>query len=388
MTTSWLRDFLFINEGTEVPEQFAFWCGISSISAVVGRNCVLNQGSYILYPNTFICLVAPSGRCRKSTAVGIGEKLVRNMINPPNILPTKLTNEALIEAMVVKGDPRSGSLKTRSEGYAVVKELTNFLNKNSYDSGLGGTLISFWDCEDNFEYMTKLRGKEILPETCISLLGASTVDWIKAAIPEAAIGGGLTSRILFIYVEKPSKAVARPLLSQEKIDLKVDLTRRLDKITLIRGEFQLTPEAWELYEKEYDTFFNDHPFFDDKGLSGYASRRHDHLLKVSMLVAFSEESPLVVKRAHIEIAIDSLKSMEMGLPKVIHLITASNEGTLLDWVLHKIEKRGSLTKTELMRLVSHKINTAQLKIIMDSLLEMGMVDFAYSGQTLIYKKKG
>ncbi|MBE3037566.1 MAG: hypothetical protein IMZ62_01945, partial [Chloroflexi bacterium] len=86
-TNSFLRDFVSLGEGTEVPPIFLLWSGIAGISAALERRCWIDQGSYIVYPNIYMILIAGSGRCRKSTAIGLIENLLIKVEPPINILP-------------------------------------------------------------------------------------------------------------------------------------------------------------------------------------------------------------------------------------------------------------------------------------------------------------
>jgi len=222
-----LRDYLDLVKDTEVPESFAFWCGVAGVSAVLGRRVFLDMGIYRIYPNMFIVLVAGSGKCRKSTAIGMMEDMIWMLTDKPNVISQKITPEALLEALQTGGPS--------SEGFIIVDEPSTFLNKKTYESGLAPLLISMYDCKEHFEYRTKSRGIEVISNSALGLLGGSTVDWIRNAIPEDAIGGGLTSRILFVYQKKPKGPQAFTQVSEEQKVLTKSLLNRLQGMCLLKG---------------------------------------------------------------------------------------------------------------------------------------------------------
>ena len=190
-----------LSKGTEIPPNFALWCGISTLATALGRKVWLDRGVFVLYPNFYIILVAASGKCRKGTSIRQALKILNNLQPRPNFIAQKLTPEALIDALgghetlddkVVKTPNKSAT------GIIVAEELATFLNKRSYEQGLGELLTDLFDCPQEWLYHTKGGGKLFLNNVCINILSASTPDWLRDAIPQSAIGGGLTSRVIFV----------------------------------------------------------------------------------------------------------------------------------------------------------------------------------------------
>lgn len=379
--SNFLKEFVKLAEYTEIPDIFALWSGVSAVSCVLGRQTWIDMGTYVLYPNLYVVLVAGSGRCRKSTAVGLAKKLLRRLEPSPNILAQKMTTEALIEALqIVEQEDSSRLLAKSSTGFLVVDELSTLLNKNSYDSGLGAVLTSFFDCDEVFEYHTKGRGKERLERVCLGLLGATTVEWIQSSLPEAAIGGGLTSRILFVYVDSPPDPVAWTEYSREKEETRDWLQRELSRIHMINGQFRLTDKAKKHFTELYEDFYRTSPFYEDKTLSGYASRRHTHLLKLAMIFSATERSDKKIDYAHIEGADWLLKKTESSLAHVLHLITASDKGAIADVIMRMIQTGGKVTKTEVMRRLSHKIDAQELDLTLKTLITAGRLQISVDGR--------
>jgi len=390
--TDFIKTFCSLSKNTEIPLDFSLWTGLFSIAAVLGRDVWLDMGQYKIFPNQYLILVAGSGRCRKSTSIGLSEDALRAIDPPLNVISQKITPEALIEAMKFERPEGTDSSVVKfhsqtekSEGIIIADELSMFLNKSSYESGLGSLLIPLWDCKGVVEYRTKGRGIEFLPNVCLSILAGSTVDWIKTAIPEGAIGGGLTSRMLFIYVDQPTDPFAITSFSQDKQDAADRVVDDLQEISTLSGPFSCTKEAWEMYHTLYNEFFESSDLYDDKYLSGYASRRFIHFFKVAMISSVSEGSSLLIEVRHLEAAEWLMKRVEKSLRRVIRLITTSDQGTMIDFVLRLIAQDEQLTRSELVRKVSHRITGAELNVIIETLIHAGQVMTTSNGKATFYR---
>ena len=385
-TESFLRRYLKLNSGTEIPELFALWSGLSALSCTVGRRVHLDMGVYKVFPNLYTLLVAGSGRCRKSTAIGVMENLVYALEPKPNIVAQRITPEGLIDAIRITEPDASGTdVEERCEGFVLADELSTFLNKKTYEAGLAPLLISLWDCKEHFEYRTKSRGAEVVKNSCLGLLAASTVDWIRHAIPEDAIGGGLTSRFIFVYVEIPPPPVALTQYEPWKDELKDELVRELAAIRTLNGKMMLAADSVSWFEKSYNDFYDNSPFFEDKCLSGYASRRHVNQLKLAMLLAVSG-GLMTIEVRHLETADALLVKAEQHMPKVLSLILSSEKGNLTESVYRTIARKssGGLGRNDLIRSFSHKLSSKEMQEIIDTLAHSGRIKSEARDGTVFY----
>lgn len=380
--SNFLKNYLKLHENTEVPPLFALWCGLSGLSSVLGRRCWIDMGTYMVYPNLYIVLIAGSGQCRKSTAIGMIEKIVRQVEPGPKIIAQKITPEALIETLQDSGDKTLVS--ATHEGYVIADELVVFLNRKSYESGLGGLLISFYDCKDNFEYRTRGRGSEKLHNTSLGLLAGSTIDLVRDAIPLEAVGSGLTSRMVFVFVEHPTDPVAITRFSEEKKLLMEKCARHLSTLQRLKGHITVTPEGWELFEEIYNKLHKENPF-DEPGLTGYSSRRHVHLLKVALGFAVAATDPtLTIEKHHLEGAHELLTASEVFMPRVLRLITSTERGSLQEIVLSKIVSSGGISKARLLRTMSHRLSSRDLAEIIDTLIHSRQIKAYHRDKDIVY----
>src|SRR6266850_6399542 len=116
-SSNFLRKFVSLFEGTEVPERFATWAGISCLSAMLERRVWIDMNLYVIYPNMFVVFVADSGRMRKSTAIKVTRKLLSRTDPGPRMIAQKITPEGLIDALrVIRTDNPKELLKETCGG--------------------------------------------------------------------------------------------------------------------------------------------------------------------------------------------------------------------------------------------------------------------------------
>jgi hypothetical protein len=387
MDENFLEGYLRYNRGTEIPPMFALWCGVAGISAVLGRNSYTRLGPFKIYPNVFVILVASSGKCRKSSSIEMIDELLHLLDPGPNMIAQKLSPEALIQSVrqVETKDP-TRLLAETCTGFVIADELSTFLNKKSYEAGLASLLIQLYDCKSNFQYRTVIRQVEQINNACLGMLAGSTIDWIRSGVPEESVGGGLTSRMLFVYVDQPSAGVAVPEYSEEHLELKMQLVKQLQQISTLTGEFKMDPAALTFFKEEYNSFRNTTgtAFYNDKTLEGYASRRANHLLKIAMAFSASDSLDMVIKKHHMSGARELLSQNERNLQMVMNLITSSNRGVETTSVLSIIKKYQQIKRGDLMKIVSHRMTARELDEALTALILGGQIVSEQRAQGVVY----
>lgn len=356
---------------TEIPSLYALWSGISAVSAILGRRCCIEFGYEPIYPNTFIVLVAESGACRKSSAIRVAKRFLKGVKPPVNLLSQKMTPEALIDALA-GNKVDDDKIVLTAEGVAIADELTTLVDRNAVKSGLTNVMTNLYDCDD-FEYRTRGRGIEHIRNPCLSILGGTTVYWIKEALSVSAITGGFTARIIFVYLPSRDKNVAWPKLSQVNIKRADNIIHDMNEIAKLRGPFSLNDEAMDIFEKEYETFNSSSDLIHNPLTSGYASKRHVNLLKVSMTMSASRSDDREVDKGDINVAIKALRSIEVNLSRVMRAISMTEVGDLCEFVINIVRQKKAITRSDLLKATRHKVTAAQLDDIMLGVCEQGIV---------------
>lgn len=378
-----LTAFCKYTEDTEIPDIFSLWVGVSSVAAVLGRDCFLDFGPFVIYPNLYIVLVAGSAKCRKSSAIGIGATLLGRMSPGVRILSQKMTPEHLIGALSGMAAKDETSIVTEAEGIVIVDELSTLIDRNAFKSGLIPILTKLYDSED-FEYGTVGRGIEHVKNPCLSILGGSTMAWIKEAIPAVAIGGGFTSRVVFVFRDKMERAVPWPNLTRENKKRSDDIVHDLNEVAKMRGAFGLTTNARTSYDAEYHRFRESSDFFNMPNLSGYAGRRHTTLLKVSMIVSAARTDSRLVDIKDVGTAINIMRNVETDMPKVLHAISREFIGDVGEEVLTIIKNKGVIRRSDLVKAVRHKLSVRGLDEVLEVFAEMKAVKTEFEAGVVRY----
>lgn len=380
-----LRGIVEYCNDTEVPSTFALWSGISTISATLGRDCFVSQGHFVVHPNMYIVLVAGSAKCRKSTSINIASRFIESVNPKIKTLSQKMTPEALIGTLsgTLGGEEGSTLITTHAEGIAIVDELATMIDTNAFKSGMIPILTKLYDCED-FQYETRGRGREDVSNPCMSILGGSTLHWIKEAIPQVAIGGGFTSRVVFVYRDQVEKLIPWPTKSDTNDKLKSDIIHDLNLAVKLRGPFAFDAKAKEVYSEEYVRFIKESEFYENKNLAGYAGRRHILILKLSMIVSAGEKDDRMVDDTNVKVAINILKDAETTMPDVLAQISSEPIGDVCEEVLQMIRTRKIIMRKALLKAMRFKLVARDLDVILDSLTEMGIIQSEIDGRNINY----
>lgn len=369
---------------TEVPELFSLWGGIVATGAVLGRNSWIDQGHFTVFPNLYVVLTAGSAKCRKSTIISKVEDLLRGVEPKMHLMSQKSTPEALIQDMCGVVPESSTNIITGATGIVIADEVSTFIDRNAFTTGMIPILTKLYDCKD-FDYRTRSRGAEVIKNPCLSILGGSTIQWIKESIPIVSIGGGFTARIIFVYREDRTKHVPWSERTPETVALESDLIHDLSEIHKnVRGRFVLTPEAKEMYCSEYITFSEKSSLFQDANMAGYAGRRHVMILKLSMAFSASTRDDREVTAHDMRLAINSLLEAEKNMQRVLSAISCEPCGDLSEQLVTIIHRNKRSSKFELVRQFRHKLNVNELDALLRTLEEAQFIRTVVEGSQVFY----
>jgi hypothetical protein len=373
---NFIVEFTRLCKGTEIPGLYAIWSGISAVSAVLGRRVWVDMGTFSIRPNLYIILVGSSGRFRKSTTIDLAQDLLRGVKPPIHFVAESLTPEALFASMArstKKLLTPDGEIKL-SEGFVVADELSTLLNRKAYEMGIAPKLIQMFDCKPKAEYETRGRGLEVIINPCLGMLAGSTLDWIRTALPSDAVGGGLTSRIIFVYVDKAPPPVHRPAISLAQREMMAKMTEALGMIRNAQGPVVVSDGAWEYDKTEYMEWSKS-AFFLNPMLSGYASRRQGHAFRVAIALSASEHpayGQIVVEERHLSAAYDLLRATEVTIPRIVMLLTCSEKGAIGELLVEYARTSpGGLLYGDLLRSVSQKVTAREFDDVVTTLTRSG-----------------
>jgi len=378
----WLQAYLEYTAEQESPKAFHTWVGLSVIASTLERRVWLNRGYYDLFPNLYVVLVGASAKVRKTTAVNTGYNLLREALPDITIVSQKMTPEALINVFVQESRERE-----MSGGTIVSTELGVFLGSGTRATDLMQLLTDWYDCPKRFVYHTLARGKEPMENVYCNLIGCTTPEWLKDAMPPSAIGGGFTSRIVFVYGEEPQKLIAFPFVTQKMLEQKRKLMYDLEAIKDMDGQFYLTEDAQGMFSKWYQEHsLNEHS--EHKALDGYMGRKHDTLLRVGMCVAACKRNDLFIDTPDLEESLMLMMEVEKTLPTTLRLIQMTPVGVDFERVFRIIARKGRCKRSDLMRSVSYCMNAKRLDEVINDLTVADRIESFTNKGTTFYKVKG
>lgn len=378
---SWIDSYIEYTSDQESPTAFHEWVGISLISSVLQRRVWIPRIKYTIYPNLYVILIAGSAKCRKSISIKIGLDILKSIKAAPTIFAQKITTEALIQAL-----EESRGKDKACYGLIVASELSVFLGADAIRSGIIPALTDLYDSPSKWQYHTRSRGREELTNVTLSMLAASTKDWLKTSIPASAIGGGFTSRIVFVVGVNPSKLVLFPPEHVENPLLRNNLVADLNQMATLTGAVQFTTDAKETalewYEREACETH-------DEKVDGYFGRKHDTMFKLATVLAVSESNDLLIEERHITRALAMMKHNEKHLNTIMESVTSSVIGGDTERVLNIIRKFGNITHSDLLRKCWRYASAAELAEMMKTLTESKeVVMFLDKKNARWYKMKG
>jgi len=372
----WLESYIQYCSGHEAPTIFHQWTGLSILSGAVRRNVWVDRGYYTLYPNLYVILVATSGRLRKSAATGIGQNLLKD-VPDIQVIHERVTMEALVECLDrrIDGAPDGTA-------FIYAPEFTVLLGGDDPNSKrLIAFLVSVYEGKDTWEYTTITRGRRKLSNVLLTILGATTPEWM-ANIPRDAIGGGLIpGRVILVPGKDRQKNVAWPFISQDMKQMREELRRDLVDISLKRGELEVTPAARKLFSDWYDTIREP----DDVRIANFVERIHDHVLKVAVLLSLARGDSLALQVKEMQEAITMLQEIEKQMPGILTHFGTSEHAQDMERVLNQLRQAGgSISHSALLSKNSWKLSAEEFRKILQTLAERRMVEPSMEGRGIKY----
>ncbi len=342
---NWIDAFLKYSSYGEAPRHFYFWTAVSTIAGALRRRVWIDQFYFRWHANFYICLVAPPGIVSKTTTANIGMSLLKDV---PGVYfgPDVVTWPALVSEFAKRkelfqyGDqwiPQCAL--TLSSG-----EFGNLLDPR--DKDMVDLLVTLWDGKEGaFEKVTKHSGNDQIENPWINLIACTTPAWIAGNFPEYMIGGGLTSRMVFVYADQKANYVAYPGLSvqQEIKEMQPKLVEDLKHIAEnLVGEMRLTPGAVEWGQAWYQRHYKQRPIMmDPERFGGYLARKQTMMHKVAMILSVSEGDSLMIDTEHLEVADTMLTDLEPDMQFVFSKIGQSAASSAVERLINFVHARPS-----------------------------------------------
>ena len=257
-----------------------------------------------------------------------------------------------------------------------VPELGTFLRMD--DTALVEVLIDMWDGQKGtWGHTTKSSGNVEIKNPWLNLLACTTPAWLEQNFPLAMIGGGLTSRVMFIYGDKKRHLVAYPDSQVQEATYNADrtaLVEDLKRIALLSGSYSPTPSARRWGEHWYAHLWSGRPanMANDR-YSGYLSRKQTHIHKLAIVLAASQRDKLVIEEADLIEADTLLTSVEPHMIKVFESVGVVDESRHVASILAYVRAYQWIEGNELFKLLRNNTTERDFKNALRIAVEQGLI---------------
>jgi len=380
----WLKMYAKYTEKHEAPSCYHLWTGISVIAGALERKVWTRLMFDNIYPNMYVILVGPPGRCRKSSAISIGTRLLKELPGV-HFSSERITPEALIKDLA---DSESvfymgRTLKMHSSLTAVSKELGTFLSMRLDDMLILLTDLYDSQSHDTWTYSTKGAGVDKINGVWLNILGGTVPSFFMTRQIQESIGLGFTSRCIFIFADKTRK---RSLAIDNSLQGK--LISALNKIHELCGEFKFKEDAWSFYEDWYLKLPADPVTIES--LEPYHERKHVHVLKLAMILSASEGgNGMYITKNNIIAALNVLKDAEEHMPRVFRGTGRLATSADLERILDQIRRSDRpLSEKEILRKNYMHVTPAEIAVILETLTDIREVRMDLAGSMKMYSYLG
>jgi hypothetical protein len=363
----------------ETPKSFVKWSLYTAIAAVTSPNVSLNkQGAYDLYPNIYTMLLGESG-VGKGFGVWLAKSLV-NTVDSTRVFAGRNSIQKIVSDLsmaITKGKGKEMIKDARA--YLSSGEFVNFLLKDEQAISI---LTEWYDTHYVKEWANSLKssGTETLKDVNITMLGASTADYLRESVPVAAIRGGFFGRLMLIYSAEKGKinALIDEAKEEEQVAPRVkEWSKYLIELSKIApgSKFKITEGAREFYRPWYYDLQERIKTRQLTDKTGYIHRLHDHALKIAMIVSLSESDELILHKRHVDEGINMAQELISTIKKTIIGIGLSQSAPKNEVFLRSLFKaaENKMSRKKMMQDNHNEFDSLEMDRIALTLEDAGLI---------------
>jgi hypothetical protein len=380
----WLTGYIEYTKHTESAAIYHKWVGLSLISACLQRKVFFEFGRIKLHPNLFVVLVSEPGISRKTQAISYGEDILKE-ISQVQISADCTTPQAMLEDLELAAYDATmpdGTTYRHSSLTVLSGEFESFLGQKKENSKMIVTLTDLFDCKNRpFKYRTKHAGSNIVPHVYLNLMAATTPESLASVLPSTAIGGGLTTRIIFVWAGGKEQKVDVPETSPEIEELKVLLVQDLSIIARISGGYTFSPDSREWWREFYNNYDerDSARICQDPAFAGWYSRKPTMMIKVATCLAASRCNERVVETQDFERGLSFLEDVEKNMGKSFVAVGKSEVAAEVDLVKTVVQRYKYLSEKKLLQIVWRDVDAKKFDNVMSTLTRRGIIRREFEG---------
>lgn len=370
----------------ESPTQFHFWTGVATLAGALKRRVWISNETFDWTPNFYIIMVAPPGIAAKTTTIGIGAELLREVPGVkfgPDVISWQRLVECFAEAQELIALPDALQNPMDKQYYPMSSvsfftgEFGTFYDPSSNE--MTDILVTLWDSKRGpISKETKTRGNDRVDTPCPNIIGCTTPAMIRARFPSYFIHGGMASRCIFIYGNMKRNLVAYPGRTkgrEHRRELKEKLTEDLIHVSELFGEYDMTPEAIAWGEEWYTKLWtgDDSENLQSPNFAGYKSRKQTHIHKLAMILACAKRDELIITADDLQTAHKLITSVEPQMAQVFEFIGMSEDTRGVGEVLETVRLAKRISRRELYRRLHMTLSVQQFRDALQGAIDTGNV---------------
>jgi len=343
-------------------------------------------------PNFYIVLVAPPGVVSKSTTINIGMNLLRE-IDGVKFGPDSITWQALVSQFA---EAQEMVYVSETQEYLPMSCLTiasdefgTFFRPD--DNDMVNLMIALWDGKrGSFAKITKMSGSDAIENPWINMIACTTPTWIADNFSQYMIGGGFTSRCIFVYADKKRQLVAYPNRTAPRNfhEQQANLIHDLEVISTLAGEFTISDSGYEWGEAWYIKHNSTRPAgLDMDQFGGYLARKQTHIHKLAMVLTASRQNSLVIERDILEVAESFVSALEKDMPLIYSRIGQTEVTRGSSQIIDIVSRRGSVPRDELFSQLFRTMSFRDFEMALTGAIQAGHIIQQQIGDKLIVRMK-
>jgi len=365
----WLANYIKMTEQVESPLSYHVTSAFTLLGAALGRRCWFSMGFFNVYPNWSSIIVGPTGKVRKTSAVDIALSIVHELALCP-VMADKVTPESFASA-----------LKESSQQFIYAPEFSVMFGKQQYNEGLVTLIIRLLDCPEVFSVRTQKRGTEEIHQPTLHVLGASTMSLLSTATPGEVLNSGFLNRFVVVVEEGTDRCFPIPVVG---MDARRTVLDRVGALKVASGEIRLDPATNDAHTEWYRELKGELQRADEV-VASMIERSQVHVLRAATLLHLAECGTENICCRCFQTAANLIRYFNLKAPSTARAVERSAQAQDSDYVLGAIVKMGgSCTHTDLVRRVSNRMNSRQLKGVITTLEERGDLHVGKRGMGRIY----
>lgn len=376
----WVSAYLKYVENTESAKIFHRWTAYSLISSALMKKVWFVFGRTKVFPNLYIVLVAEPGIARKSQAILYGGEILHEVTGivtsadatTPQAMLEDLELASKVEIMPDGTGFEHNSLTIQSS------ELETFLGQKRENAKMLILLTDLFDCKYRpYRYRTKGAGSNEIKSVFMTLEAATTPESLATCFPTSAFGGGLASRMTFVWASGKDKKVAIPEIDEEAIALKPKLINDLSVIASTTGSFHYTKQSRQWWIDWYNSFDEKDPGRAclDHRFIGWYSRKPTLILKLVQVIAAAKAATedMSIEIPHFEEAIKAVEELEAPMTNAFSAVGRSEITAEVDAVLRLVEQHKEISEKHLSLLTYRDIDSNKMDNVLATCIRTGKI---------------